>query len=190
MSTFVFIAVIIVVIIVVAVFLGAKEGWEQGQNFSNDLKNLPDFTPEKTLIKINNGVLKGISIDSSRKKICFINNRDYLVKQFSDVIETQLNIDGSTVTKTSRGSQVLGLAVGGALGGVIGAAGTGALIGGLTGSTESIEKIKNVTLQVLINDLNHSLHEIRLSENTQIQQALNEANDWNSTLKVVIFQNT
>ena len=184
MSTIVIVVLVILVVLGVVMFTATKQGLEQGQKFSESLNNIPDFTPGKTLVKMNGGKLKGISIDSSTKKICFINDKTFLVKPFQDVIETQLNIDGSTVTKTSRGSQALGVAVGGILGGV-----AGAMVGGLSGSKESIEKIKSVTLQILVNDLNNPVHEITLSEHTAIQTALDEANQWNSTLKVLIFQN-
>lgn len=185
MSTIIIIGLIILVVLGIIMFTATKQGLEQGQKLSQSLNNIPDFTPEKTLVKMNAGKFKGISIDSSTKKICFINDETFLVKPFQDVIETQINIDGSTVTKTSRGSQALGLAVGGALGGV-----AGAVIGGLSGSKESIEKIKSVSIQILVNDLNNPVHEIKLSEHTAIQTALDEANQWNSTLKVLIFQNS
>src|SRR5690606_13701944 len=100
-----------------------------------NLKNLPNFSPYKTIIKSNiYGIHMGISIDVNSHQICLIRHKDFIVKPFSSILETEIIIDGSTITKTSRGGLVLGTAVGGVLGG-----GVGALIGGLSASTTSKE---------------------------------------------------
>lgn len=185
MSTFLIVVIVLVVFLGIVFFNAMKEGTEQGQDFVKQLNSLPDFNPEKTLAKINNGKFKGISLDPSSKKICLINDKTFVVKPFTDVIEAEVKIDGTTITKTARGSQAIGVAVGAILAGPV-----GATIGGLSGKKEATDQVKSVTLQVLINDIHNPIHEIKLSDHTAIETALNEAKEWDSTLKVLIFQNS
>lgn len=98
-------------------------------------------------------------------------------------------MDGKTITKTSRGSQALGMAVGGVLGG-----GLGLLIGGLTASTSETKKIKNVSLKLLMNDLTTPVHEVGLigvspaTGYEPLNLALTQAEEWDNLLKIVLFQ--
>jgi hypothetical protein len=182
------IVIIIVLIFCLLIYIGVSKGIEDGQQLSDKLKSLPDFNSEKLLLKNGDGRLKGLSIDSVNRKICFIDGTNLIVKQFKDVLEAELKIDGSTITKTSRGSQVLGVAVGSTLGAIFGGVGVGAMIGGLSGSTQSIDKIKTISLQILVNDLTNPVHEITLTNLTAIKTALDEAKEWNGILKVILFQ--
>ena len=182
------IVIIIVLIFCLLIYIGVSKGIEDGQQLSDKLKSLPDFNSEKLLLKNGDGRLKGLSIDSVNRKICFIDGTNLIVKQFKDVLEAELKIDGSTITKTSRGSQVLGVAVGSTLGAIFGGVGVGAMIGGLSGSTQSIDKIKTISLQILVNDLTNPVHEITLTNLTPIKTALDEAKEWNGIFKVILFQ--
>lgn len=184
------IVIIIVLIFCLLIYIGVSKGIEDGQQLGDKLKSLPDFNSEKLLLKSGDGRLKGLSIDSVNRKICFIDGTNLIVKQFKDVLEAELKIDGSTITKTSRGSQVLGVAVGSTLGAIFGGVGVGvgAMIGGLSGSTQSIDKIKTISLQILVNDLTNPVHEITLTNLTPIKTALDEAKEWNGIFKVILFQ--
>lgn len=62
------------------------------------------------------------------------------------------------------------------------------MIGGLSGSTQSIDKIKTISLQILVNDLTNPVHEITLTNLTPIKTALDEAKEWNGIFKVILFQ--
>ena len=182
------IVIIIVLIFCLLIYIGVSKGIEDGQQLGDKLKRLPDFNSEKLLLKIGDGRLKGLSIDSVNWKICFIDGTNLIVKQFKDVLEAELKIDGSTITKTSRGSQVLGVAVGSTLGAIFGGVGVGAMIGGLSGSTQSIDKIKTISLQILVNDLTNPVHEITLTNLTAIKTALDEGKEWNGIFKVILCQ--
>jgi hypothetical protein len=74
---------------------------------------------------------------------------------FDELVSIEVVSNGRTITKTNRGSQVLGAAVGGlALGGV------GAIIGGLSGSTRADEKTTSVVLRLITKDIDHPLIDI------------------------------
>lgn len=181
------IIIIIVVILFVIAFIVAMNqattGLEYEINVLTKLKEMPNFTPVKTIIKqcnqrgLDNEALKtadrdnfketlkeslkplllGLSLDDKSKQICLIKNENLTLIPFADVIEMQVILDGETVTKTNRLNQAVGMAVGATLGG-----GTGLLIGGLSASTTTNKKIKDVTLKVILNDLSNAIFEIDL----------------------------
>ena len=73
----------------------------------------------------------------------------------SVVKAVEVRKDGATLTRTNRGSQLAGAALGGlALGGV------GAIIGGLSGSSTSTERLKKLSLAFLIGDREKAVHEV------------------------------
>lgn len=66
---------------------------------------------------------------------------------FRDLMKSELVDDGSTVTSTSRSSQLAGALVGGLLFG-----GVGAVVGGLTGKKNNARTIKDLALHIVVND--------------------------------------
>ncbi|UYG95333.1 SHOCT domain-containing protein [Cytobacillus firmus] len=147
-----------------------------------------------------------IAVDENSQKVCFlksnskINNDKHLLEiekvkydvkvfRYKDVLESEVIIDGETVTKTSRTSQVGGAILGGILAG-----GVGAVIGGLSGKTSSKEKVKSIQLKVIVNDTKNPLQIINfLNEPTSIDRsnekftkANKEIMHWHSLFKVII----
>lgn len=181
-------SIIIIALLVLFIFsiIALNNQKKTREGVEVQLNRISEFTPQKTLIKN----MKGISLDKDSRKICLIVGDNFIVKSFEDIVEAQVVVDEDVVTKTSRGSQLAGAAVGTVLAG-----GVGAIIGGLSGKTSSTRKIKNVSLKLLINDLDIPVHEIFFLELTPYGQtipevALKEADKWNDLLKVVIFQNS
>lgn len=163
---------------------------EQEQSLSEKLKSIPNFSPTKTIVKYNLiGQPNGLSIDDTHKQICLIKNEECILKPFASIIECQIVVDGKTITKTSRGSQAIGMAIGGVIGG-----GLGALIGGLTASTSEQKKVKNVSIKLLLNDLSLPSHEFSLigvspaTGYEPISIALKDAEEWDNILKIILFQ--
>ncbi|MCV9888772.1 SHOCT domain-containing protein [Metabacillus halosaccharovorans] len=150
-----------------------------------------------------------VGLDENNRKVCFLeSNSDMNLKdlnyfgavtddiQYSartfhyiDILESEVIIDGETVTKTSRSSQVGGAILGGILAG-----GVGAIIGGLSGKTSSKEKVKTIQLKVIVNDTKKPLEIITfLNEPTSIDRsnekfikANKEVMHWHSLFKVII----
>ena len=70
------------------------------------------------------------------------------IYDYKDLLEVEILEDGDTTTKTSRGSQLGGMLIGGlALGGV------GAVIGGLSGKKKQIDTVRQIDLKLIINDM-------------------------------------
>lgn len=150
-----------------------------------------------------------IGLDENNHKVCFLeSNSDMNLKDltyfgavtdniqysartfyYKDILESEVIIDGETVIKTSRSSQVGGAILGGMLAG-----GAGAIIGGLSGKTSSKEKVKKIQLKVIVNDTKNPLQIITLlSEPTSIDRssekfikANNDVMHWHSLFKVII----
>lgn len=80
-----------------------------------------------------------MAVDDSSKQLCIILGHSIQLYDYKDIIESEVVIDGKSVTKTSRASQFVGTAIGGVLAG-----GVGAIIGGLSGSTSTKGKVKRI----------------------------------------------
>jgi hypothetical protein len=112
----------------------------------SNLRNKENFKFNKKF-EGNPHVSQMISIDEKNKKIAFIDGEKYRVKNYRDILSSELLIDGDEVIKTSRTSQIGGALIGGALAG-----GVGAIIGGLSGEQTKESKVSRVDLLVTVND--------------------------------------
>ncbi|MDH3268734.1 MAG: SHOCT domain-containing protein, partial [Ignavibacteria bacterium] len=118
-------------------------------------KKLPDFNISEHIIGQNRN--NGIVFDYKNKKACLIlkekGQLNYRAINFKDILSSEIIEDGESLQKTVRSSQIGGALIGGlALGGV------GALIGGLSGKKKSIDKVKNIDVQIVINDTSNPIH--------------------------------
>jgi hypothetical protein len=66
---------------------------------------------------------------------------------FRQIAAAEVERNGTTITATNRGSQLLGAAIGGAVFG-----GVGALAGALSGSTRASDKLRELAIKVTIDD--------------------------------------
>jgi len=98
-----------------------------------------------------------IAISNDRKKLFVTGLGEFtdLTLDISKITEVELRADETSITKTARGSQLLGAAVGGVLLG-----GVGAVIGGLSGKKISVSDIKSLELHIKLNDFKNSSHSI------------------------------
>ncbi|WFB58696.1 SHOCT domain-containing protein [Paenibacillus sp. BR1-192] len=119
------------------------------------LKRIPNYKSSQRYTSANGDVT--LSIDETNKQISFVSLNSYKDKVYSyrDILKSEILTDGISVTSTNRGSQIGGALLGGLLAG-----GVGALIGGLSGSTTSQEKVKKIELNVIVNDTANPIHKI------------------------------
>jgi hypothetical protein len=153
------------------------------------LNELTDFSASQKIMGCDGA--SGFAIDEGRKKIGLITNQLNVVSirvvSYRDLISSEIFEDGSTITRTSRNSQLGGALIGGiALGGI------GAIIGGLSGNTRTSGKIKRVDLRLIVNDTQKPVHDVtfqNLEGNAGgliHQAALNQARHWHSLCEVLI----
>lgn len=158
---------------------------------SSKLKEMNGYLPTKRLYTFNNESL--ISIDDKSEKLVITMLDKNKVFSFKEIIESEIIYDDVTVTKTSRSSQIGGAVVGGLVAG-----GVGAIIGGLSANTKSINKIKKVSLKLMVDSTVNPNHKITLFENPveldkddiRILPSLKDAEDWHSIFKVIINRNS
>ena len=121
------------------------------------LGRLAEFSATQTVMASDGNT--GLAIDEERKKICLLaiedRSRPFFIKNgqlavvsrvlsYRDVLSSQIFEDGITITRTVRTSQIGGALIGGlALGSV------GALVGALSGKTQtSSAKVKQIDLSL------------------------------------------
>jgi hypothetical protein len=152
------------------------------------LSSLQEFDSTQQIIGC--GVVSGLAIDETRKKICLITYNDGVLNRifsYKDILSVELFEDGSSITKTVRSSQIGGAVVGSlVLGGV------GAIIGGLSGKSSTSEVIKRIDLRLVINDTNVPLHDINFmntpckKSNSIYKDAIKQARHWHGIIEVLI----
>lgn len=134
----------------------------------------------------------GMAIDDERRNICLITFHNHnpigRILSYKDLMSSELFEDGVTLTKTSRTSQVAGALVGSALLG-----GVGAIIGGLSGRTESsIGKVNRIDFRLLVNDTSNPSHEVcflakaAMKNSPEYTKAIREARHWQGLMEVLI----
>ncbi|MEC1715934.1 hypothetical protein [Schinkia azotoformans] len=116
------------------------------------------------------------------------------------IMESEIIIDNQTIQKTVRTSQLAGIAVGGLVAG-----GLGAVIGGLSGNKTSEEKIKNVDLKILVEDISKPSYKINFLTNfdpdtnyeykkgyskdsSEVRAAINNIEKWYGIMEILIRQ--
>ena len=150
------------------------------------LASVPDFTASKTLLKCALLIPEGVAIDEGRGKICLIAGEQYRVFGFSDLVESEVLVDGVSQTKVSRLGQVAGIAVG-----ALALGPAGAVIGGLSAKTTTQTRVDGVKLKLVVDDLSCPVHIINFMElkntgGTIPAVALQEASAWHDLLSVII----
>jgi hypothetical protein len=83
-------------------------------------------------------------------------------------------VDGISITKTSRTSQIGGALLGGILFG-----GFGALVGGLTGKTSTSNKVNRIDLRLTVNNTEAPFHEVHF-------RSMQMARQWHALIEVLI----
>lgn len=146
---------------------------------SNNLFIGVDNTTRRTCIIRKNS--------SGMPDIHFFDSKDIISIEVSETTDSETR----TITKTNRGSQVLGAAVGGILLG-----GAGLIVGGVTGSKRSKAKtttyVNKVELKLMVNDMQNPVNSITLyvgktEENGLVHQdIMKKADLWNGIFKAII----
>ena len=182
----------IIVIVVGAVLLGLIQAINTSNKkkaMDDHLSRIKDFSATQKIMGSDGTT--GLAIDEQRKKICLIAHKQQNVTtrvfEYKDLLSSEVFEDGATVTKTVRSSQIGGALIGGvALGGV------GAIIGGLSGKTQTSGKVKKVDLRLTINDTNNPLHDINFlgletkKDGFIYKQAIQQARHCHGLIEVLI----
>ena len=153
------------------------------------LSSLPEFSSTQQIVSCDGN--SGIAIDESQEMVCLIVNNINIVSEriisYKDIISVEIFEDNASIAKTIRTSQIGGAVAGGLLFG-----GVGAIIGGLSGKTETSKKIKRVDLRLVINDKKNPLHDVVLMDaelgTTTYNEAIKKARHWHAVMEIIIKQ--
>lgn len=152
------------------------------------INELNDFEFSKHILSddLNNGIF----IDEKRNKICLVDNeKNTNVYRYRDILEVEILEDGSSVTKMSRTSQVGGAILGGLILGPV-----GAIIGGLSGKKENINKVNRIDLKLIVNNTQSPLFIMNFLDSSNGEEkgniiyktSIQEAREWHSLISVLI----
>lgn len=203
----------VIIVIVIAISIVIFQDKKQNNNQISNQNNLFNLIKEKEI----NEQQKFVSRDYSNALIVDNNNNLHIfyykykkqkgefeigyAKYSSDqIIESEIIIDNQSIQKTVRTSQLAGIAVGGLVGG-----GVGAIIGGLSGRKSSEDKIKNVDLKILVEDMSKPSYKINFLTNFdpnlnvelkkgyskdsgEVRAALNNIEKWYGIMEILIRQ--
>jgi hypothetical protein len=151
---FVILILVLIVVGVICVFV-----WQAStrRKMSDAAHQLNDFQLTQEVMGEDGST--GLAVDETRRKICLIRNGpgsvDCQVVGYDKIVSSEIIENGSTVTKTSRASQI-----GGAMAGGILLGGVRAVVGGLTGSRTTKGKTRQLALRIIINDTARPTHQV------------------------------
>lgn len=185
-----FILGVFILVIVIAVFIVYSIS-QRKKAMLDTLTSLPGFEASQSYMGEDGN--SGVAIDDINRKICLINydgdNIKTRIISYRDVLSTELLVDGNELVRTSRTSQIGGAILGGIIAG-----GVGAIIGGLSGSKTSTQKVKNISLLVVVNDSSEPTHLINFldseckKDSFLYRNSIGQARHWQSLISVLIKQ--
>ncbi|WP_045509598.1 hypothetical protein [Bacillus amyloliquefaciens] len=116
---------------------------------------------------------------------------------FEKIIEAEVSIDDSTVTKVSKGSQITGAVVGG-----LAAGGIGALVGGLSSNKTETKFFKKIDLKLKLDDFSSPIYRFDFlpskddfglenvkgfkQDDPKVKDALSNAEIWQGIMEIAI----
>lgn len=173
-------------ITIALVALAGRSQSKKEEKAAHLISSFSNFTAHKKFLSIYDD--SGIAIDTSRGRIAILGKRPSLIDQ-RDILSTEIVKDGFSLQKTNRGNQATRAAVGGALLGPI-----GLIVGGLTASKRTEEKVKSLSLKIRTSKISNPIHEVIFYKNpngeslddSAVQQQLKEMELWDSQLKALL----
>lgn len=194
----------LVVLGIIAVALSSKVDKaldEKLQEVRNELQITFDdknFNPSQEMFSADSKSF--IALDESSKRLCFVKTKninlldktgfDISFINYKDILESHIIEDGVSVNKTSRTSQIGGALLGGVLAG-----GVGAIIGGLSGSTTTQKEVKNISLQIIVNDTDNPIKDVNFyngpkvnKDTAEYKKPFERVQHWQKLISVLIHQ--
>jgi heme oxygenase len=185
----------IIIISIIIIFKTDKDKIKAQIDTKNKLLQLVTDVKGNCKRYINEENTKAIVIDEVNKKIHLFSPTENinLPYNFDDIIQSEVIIDDNTITSVNRGSQIVGIAVGGLLAG-----GIGAMLGGLSGGKISKQEIKNIELKLTLNDMNNPTFKINFlspitkngwsKDSTKVKNSLSKIDEWQGYIDIILKQ--
>jgi hypothetical protein len=175
--------------------------------YDKKLRNNFDDLAKDTLLKnnfkydefhIGDDKLSAIAINENDEKIVILHRKsindvfNFSPIQFSNILESSIVEDGETIINVSKGSAISGALIGGIIAG-----GIGATVGGLSANKNSKDKIKKITLSIVVNSLKNPIYEVNflniispIDKDSSLYRTRNsEVNKWHKMISVILKRN-
>ncbi|WP_275790564.1 hypothetical protein [Pararhizobium gei] len=129
-----------------------------------------------------------LGVDYDRRLVAISSAGLNKILKFDDVVSVEYSENGTTVSKTNRGSQALGAALGAATFG-----GVGAVIGGLSGSSQNQQTVSLSTINLVTADRDNPYVTVKVFESAPTpkdgivyKQLSKDLMPWYGRLKAII----
>lgn len=143
----------IIFLVVLAVVCGFIEGLlkkdkakERGEKLNSLASSIAGFNPTITIDGVGN--LYKFMVDNESKQICYIFGETNKIIPFEKIISVEYIENGTILSSKSTMRTIGGTLVGGALAG-----GAGAVVGGLSGNSKQVQKVKQVQVKIRLRDI-------------------------------------
>ena len=154
MDLTVVVIVVVCLVGVVALFLVQRVLSSRVETaIEKQIRSLDDFDPADIYISKLNFV--GVAIDVNRKEILLSDLETFRRFKIHSIVSCEILEDDIQLAYANRGSQLTGVAIGGILLG-----GVGAVIGGLSGSRRTVNKVKRIVMRFVTDDFETPNHDI------------------------------
>ncbi len=162
---------------------------KDGEDYSGlEVAEVKDFVADKFLSLDKSNIATTskkdacIAVDSTAKKVMLMKNvnkpSQFQIIDYRDIISVEIIEDGTSVFSKSTTRTVGGALVGNVLMG-----GAGAVVGGLSGNTKKVDKIKSISIKILLRSVEEPSVELKLYDGEKIKT------DSNYYIKLKKFSN-
>lgn len=153
MGYILFFIVTFVILVVGAIVASNASNKARREKMDSLVSSIPNFTPSNIISDYENRFR--VLIDDTSKKVCIISDETTHVVDYEQIMSVEYIENGNTISSKSTIRTIGGAIVGGALAG-----GAGAIVGGLSGDSRSITKIRSIIVKIMIRDINSPSIEI------------------------------
>jgi len=156
-------------VLVGAVIVGVIQGLAKNQKVSNFRNNISaDYSVEDLFVSPNDLSFMGFNFN---EETFFVGTElAQFNYDFDRIASVEVLENNSTINQTNRGSQILGAAIGGAAFGV-----AGAMVGGLTGSSRSNNRLKSLSINIIVDDPGAPIHKVSFFKSIEAKGSNPEA---------------
>lgn len=151
----VLVVVVVIVIVIVAAIIAAIAQSRAAGTKVMPVRSRSDFHADDVYVSTVDQ--NGLAIERATSRLLLVRGNVQQIVNADQIVSVEVMADDSALVKTNRGSQVAGAAVGAVLLGPV-----GLLLGGLTGSKRTENRIKRIRLRIVTNDFNYPTHDILL----------------------------
>jgi hypothetical protein len=129
---------------------------------TNALMNIPGYSASFAVAGTEG---TAVSVDTNTKKIAFVDRNGIAsLYDFKEILAVEACRNGISFTKTNRGSQIVGAAIGHLL-----FSDKGFIVGGSTGSSRTSERVSALSIKIYVADMAKPVREIGIYEGSPIE---------------------